>query len=650
MDKRVYFEKITISNIALFFYYKVLGYNLYSINFLHATGDKPSKLARRYGKKKWLKSHLALARKPHGLAISQANIIVDKLSKEELGDIFKNVLYCNREVFLILKKVLVKELFKTIYINELFRRLSLSDPNTKIILVPSSYLSYKKMLEKYSNYQFYGADNIRFFKLFEPFFLIKSFFFKSSLLLMLTFFFCIKFLNIIKHKKYKETFIQKFKYALYIGQAHHLKFKGERGFDFLLDGKNLTKENTVFVIKKGITSIDWINKKKKDGYSFLTVCRNENLYQKFLLMLNLLSNKESIKSLYRIKNYHIIFTLSFIGISVYKNEIESIYKDVNFENFIYSNEDSWKQNLINIYFNTKNTTTWNYSSFIGGSLLYAKNQKYFPRFCHILWSFANGDNFLAVNHDVIEYYKLHHQKIKKYHSIGSIYSEMVKNKGIELKTNESIKRNWIKDNFPCELLPDHKIISFFDTTFIDNSKVLTNFDDAIRVYQEMICLINENKNHLLIVKPSKNEDFFISLNSIWSSLPKGQQVADLWNELKQHPRVYWAGDSADTPMIMAISDVVITHCMSSPTVEALGAGKKAIWYESGKKHYDILYDYIPGLIIHGYSNLLIRLHELLYKISREEYKKYLTKYINNEVLANLDADALDRFIRLLGGK
>ncbi len=98
---------------------------------------------------------------------------------------------------------------------------------------------------------------------------------------------------------------------------------------------------------------------------------------------------------------------------------------------------------------------------------------------------------------------------------------------------------------------------------------------------------------------------------------------------------------------MAVSDVVVTHCMSSPTTEALGARKKAFWYESGDKHRGLLYDKIPGLVIHGYSDLKEKIEYLLYKIPDDEYDEYLNKYTTDKIEYQHDGLALTRLRQLL---
>ncbi|MCX5709088.1 MAG: hypothetical protein NTY14_09015, partial [Candidatus Omnitrophica bacterium] len=78
-----------------------------------------------------------------------------------------------------------------------------------------------------------------------------------------------------------------------------------------------------------------------------------------------------------------------------------------------------------------------------------------------------------------------------------------------------------------------------------------------------------------------------------------------------------------------------------------GAGKKAFWYESGNKHKGILYDSIPGLIVHGYDELEKMTNRLLNDVSDSQYCEYTQRHIKNRVEGHFDGSALTRFRNLL---
>jgi len=189
------------------------------------------------------------------------------------------------------------------------------------------------------------------------------------------------------------------------------------------------------------------------------------------------------------------------------------------------------------------------------------------------------------------------------------------------------------------------VISIFDTSFVD-CKAVTTFDDCIAFYRD-INLLAALTNHHYIVKPSKDKSYFVDPKQTWSS-PKGEKIIILWDILQTLTNVQWLDSSHDTTSVIMASDMVITHCMSSPTGEALGLRKRAFWYESGDKHRGIIYDHIPGLIAHGFRELVHRLFELE-KTTDAEYSKYLSEHIMGHIDPYLDGRAIDRVQNLIGG-
>ena len=322
----------------------------------------------------------------------------------------------------------------------------------------------------------------------------------------------------------------------------------------------------------------------------------------------------------------------------------AVFCQISFENYIYTNQEGFAQILANAFIKGQGGRTWNYSSFFGGGVLYARNSD-FKDVRHILWAYLNSDHFLGVNEEVIKYHKMHSQTVKDYHCIGSIYSEMVRDCLKEIN-----KEQVVKQFFKKKLNGETKILSFFDTSFVDSDDAVTTFQDAIDFYQDIIRLMDETREIFIIIKPSKDEAYFVSPNGQWSSPKKGNQILPLWDNLKSNPRVFWAGHAGDVPVIIAVSDLVITHCMSSPTAEALGAKKKAIWYESGEKHRGLMYDRIPGLLAHGYNDLKEQIKYLLYELPEDEYEAYLMKHIKEKVDSHLDGLALTRFRTLIAAR
>jgi len=321
-----------------------------------------------------------------------------------------------------------------------------------------------------------------------------------------------------------------------------------------------------------------------------------------------------------------------------------LFSRVAFDNYIFTHQESLAQIAFNLMLRQKGGKTWNYHLFIGGGVLYVKDDD-FNNYRQRYWAFLNNDYSVLLSKNVIRYNQLHRQKVREYFDVGCIYSQLV----CESVSKEK-KATFVQVCFPGSDLGQSKIISFFDTTFIPSENSVTSYSDAINFYADINRLLAQRNNLLVIIKPSKSAAWFTRIDTYWCSVGQGRRLTKLFDILKSNPRVFWAGEQADTTAIMAHSDLVVTHCMSSPTVEALGARKKAIWYESGNKHCGIMYDRIPGLVVHGYEALEKRIDELLYKMTEEEYGRYLDEEIKGKVESYLDGKALTRFRQLLTTK
>jgi polysaccharide biosynthesis PFTS motif protein len=437
----------------------------------------------------------------------------------------------------------------------------------------------------------------------------------------------------------------RYTYGIPIDQVFQIRFKGKRSFDMLLDHRRINKDNTVFIVNIPLGK-EWVKGQRERGYNILVAdeCLRKGRIVETkwapALFRSLLRTTFGVMACW---NAPIPFLkASFMCIRSFVRW-QVIMKHVHLDHYIYSNQEGAGQLATNIILREMGCLTWNYTPFLGGGYLRAKNEKSFSDYRHILWAFLNSDVFLGMNQDVIEYNKLHYQKTPAYHAIGGVYSGLVQE-----SSNHLTREAYIAKKFPAYRgSRTAKIIAFFDTSFVDTIGGVTTFEDGLGFYQDILRLIQENEDILVIIKPSKDENYFVSPDDNWSAPENGAKIVRLWETLKSDPRVSWEGSSGDVLGIIGMSDLVVTHCMSSPTAEALGARKKAVWYESGQKHQGVMYGQIPGLIAHGYEELRERVDYLLYQITDREYEEYLDQYVRGRIESHLDGLALTRFRKLL---
>ena len=104
-----------------------------------------------------------------------------------------------------------------------------------------------------------------------------------------------------------------------------------------------------------------------------------------------------------------------------------------------------------------------------------------------------------------------------------------------------------------------------------------------------------------------------------------------FRKLDAHPRCCVPGDRFEATEIISVSDLIIGACFTSPVHEALGAGKKALYFDPQGRFVGMFYDQFPNLVAHGYSELEALVDYWLYKISDVEFADYL-----QQIKAGLD--------------
>lgn len=641
----VFFERIRTIYLPLVLYHLRRGREVYAFDFTHD-------MKRR----RWLRRLINSGRvRPiyvdtlsgvHGRAIDQTDIIFNRLKG---GWMQKAVtgLFGTDEAELIFKKGLLAEIFKCVYINARLAEFeTTAEEGCRLRFFPEYYYVFRCMIARRGAGDLRALRKVRrsaWHRLILPVLRLADrvacwaprwcYLLANTLLLALG--------NLVPTKGGER---KHFRYAIAIDQKFQIALKGKRYFDFLIDNKGLTAANSIFLFSIPIPD-EVRDHCRRNGYRFLDI---RSMLRPAQVLKSACSRAwiwRYLAGLARISIFDrrpLPFLMSALQGMNALIEQKLLRARLSFDHYVYTNQEHPKQLAINILVRRDRAETWNYALAVGGGFIWAKGEEDIPSRRNIIWAYLNCDHYVLANRDGVEYNKLHCQNVAQYHDVGCVFSELVR-EYLADPGREVLAR----DYFGRELTGREKVISFFDTTFIDSPNCPTTYDDAICFYEDILRLLDEFADIHALLKPSKADYYFTAPDFQWSSPPKGRKIAELREALKRHQRVHWAGTSADVPAVIAASDLVVTHCLSSPTFEALGARKKAVWYESGDKHRGILYDSIPGLIVHGYEQLRERLRRLLWEVTEDEYAAYLDQYIKDRVESCLDGRALRRFRRLL---
>lgn len=248
-----------------------------------------------------------------------------------------------------------------------------------------------------------------------------------------------------------------------------------------------------------------------------------------------------------------------------------------------------------------------------------------------LFSFMYYDNAIIYGGIVERFYKNHRNFIKRYIRNGVIFSQIVR------ELQEGTLKSVLPSIIERKHLPE-KILGVFDTTFGDAGPV--KIADGIRFAQDSLKLLQDFPEIGIIFKTIKEAAHTPYLISIY-------------DKLKNHERclLFYRYDTegVSSPEVIAVSDLVISCAYTSPTAEALGAKKKAIYYDVvGKELGDGYYfNRIPKFVAHNYEELKKFVNYWLNDVKESEFEEFLNTYVKDEIDPYLDRNALTRMRKML---
>ena len=428
-----------------------------------------------------------------------------------------------------------------------------------------------------------------------------------------------------------------FDHVYAIDQFFQTKFEGGRRFDFLIDGTALTQKNTAFLVRDAWDG-PWTEQARAAGYE---IVRRRDYAG--------LTSGGDAASPRPVRVRRLLAAALAPGVPAWLSaaaidacavliEDLPLLARVSVRNFIYMNQDTVLQAWRNALLRRHGAQTWCFTMAIGGGYLYTDG----PEADHRFWAHQNSDHFVTASRQHVEFHRRHRQRVAHYHSVGNIWSELAGD--VERRVGRAaLRRQWFGD-----ALEDRKVVAWFDTSFVQAENSISTLDEAHAWYGDLERFLAEFPDVYVVVKPSKEEEYFTDKNAPWGH-PLGVALVAKWRKLAEHPRVYFPGHRGDPTSIIAASDLVITFCFSSVSAEALGAGRRAFWYEPGHRWAGTLYGRVPGLVAQGYAELVARARALLYETTDAEYQAYLDRHVRGVVEDFLDGRGLTRFRRLLAG-
>ena len=587
----------------------------------------------------------------------------DSLALDNIENVYRFVLresrfinammgfYGSEDITLAYKKTLARKLANCYAVQIVLREGGKGVvEDEKIVFIPYEYLKISKILDECNAFSYkledvfipvwarIGNAVAEFLGRLKDW---KSFFFVGVYLAGIV---AIKCLVPDRKKKFLT-----YEYAIPItNPKFQFRFEKNRVFDFLLDHDKIRKDNTVFLLLSHVDKKVLV-KLKHDGYNMVD-CQSRSVFisSQFGFGKN---GKTILQKLFLFvfqnffyapleSRYIVLDTLVLIRVYL---QWTMILNKLAFSHYITFNDETIPHIGRNIRLNDYGVETWYYahSSSIG-AMHTNKEMDMFKR-RHWLWTFLLYDNYAGWNRRVIQYQKLHHQKIKNYHNIGCLWSEFSSDSDMASGIKPYLN---IRGEGHKEVKDNMKVVSFFDTSFFDGIASKYPLKDGIKFYKDVFRLLSEDPNLFIIVKEKKPETMY-SNKVFFVYSQDNREYSEILKKLKAHARCYVAGHNADPVSIIKVSDLTVTHAFSSSTIEALGARKKAIFYDPANRFRGYYYDDIPNLVAHGYEELKCLTSELLHEVNDREYGEYLNREVLNKVEDYLDGRGLTRFRSLL---
>ena len=407
-----------------------------------------------------------------------------------------------------------------------------------------------------------------------------------------------------------------------------------RTVDFLIDGKNITKDNSIFCIESDISDSYKNNLKSKYNVVEMRKILNEidlsfikNVFVKKIIPCTLKSCYMSIS-----KPAYLIETT--IGILYNYMTWTMFIKKYHLKHYVVYTHFEKYHVVRNIILSQNGVKTWYYvHSTHHIDLFESPHEKATMR--HVIYSYLYYDNLVSWGDKSSAIFARGPNSFIKYQNLGCLWSEharMLIDSGIA----SDIRKNEFNDSKSKPL----KILGVFDTSF--GKMVPLQINDMILFIEGILLLLEKHPDIGVIFKQKK-----IFEEMADQSPEHSDTYNKLYNKLQSHERCYSTGRFGETCEVIAASDLVVSACFTSTTPEALGARKKAIFFDAASRFKGLYYDKFPKMVAHGFDEFDNIVKYWLYEVNDAQFDEYIDTYVKGELDSCADGKAITRFRKLL---
>jgi polysaccharide biosynthesis PFTS motif protein len=255
----------------------------------------------------------------------------------------------------------------------------------------------------------------------------------------------------------------------------------------------------------------------------------------------------------------------------------------------------------------------------------------------VLYSFLYFDHIVVWGDNSEQFYRSCPNYFRHFDKLGCLWSEHISQVIRYPEKNDvlrSIQQHFSEKNGK---VPE-KIIGVFDTT-AGGAQMPLQMQDIESFIDGILHILSKYPDVGVVFKIKNpfeyNERYF-------------PEIIEIYKRLIGHPRCYPINATrsraqSDPSEVTAISDLVISACFTSITVEALGARKRAMYYDATGKFRNLYFDRFPRFVAHDLDQLDDLVQYWLYQCPEEEFSDFLDKHIKGELESYIDGKAITRF-------
>ncbi len=402
-----------------------------------------------------------------------------------------------------------------------------------------------------------------------------------------------------------------------------LNGKGTREIDWPLDGKRLSRKNTIFVSETEL-SPEYEAEIRRRGYKYTRCSPSSALRSttlQFLLTLifgrpTFVALLGALRSLGCPANLVIVAAKGFFEYFRWRNFVDQwqpqfylTYNDMGVSH-IFRNIILRKNGCICVCYQHSNSS----------HQIYEFKKTYSGK--HVDWAYMLYDREIHWCRQQVDLWKSQFDRSSEVVAYGPIWASHVHS---EESLNEKIRSRWPERN--------RVIIAIFNSSY--GAGAVNRERDHLAFLSTFLELLDrpESLSLKIIFKPKKSYENYLQRG--------GVDLVAVVRKLQAHPDVLILPTHISASAVIAVAHLTISMPYASPTIEALYSGRRAFFYDACNRHPWSYYDRFPKLVAHSRERFFQYLAHWQ-QLSDEQLQAYVKDNLEPEFGGDVSQDPVER--------